>query len=107
MSEFEEHPRRVFVWLHRYVGLAMAAFLIIEGVAGSLIAFRSDLSALLDPQFVASPPSKGAERLDLATLAERAEALAPKAQVAYFASNRDDRPSCGVAARGSRSRQAL
>ena len=81
--------RAIFVWLHRYVGLAMAAFLIIEGVTGSLIAFRSDLSALLDPRFLASPPSPGAERLDLATLAERAEALAPKAQVAYFM-NRDD-----------------
>jgi uncharacterized iron-regulated membrane protein len=84
------HPRRVFVWLHRYVGLAMAAFLIIEGVTGSLIAFRSDLSALLDPRFLAAPPEPDAERLDLATLAERAEALAPKAQVAYFASNRED-----------------
>ncbi len=82
--------RRVFVWLHRYVGLAMAAFLIIEGVTGSLIAFRSDLSALLDPRLVASPPSPDARPLDLATLAERAEALAPKARVAYFASNRDD-----------------
>jgi len=90
MSESRRHPRQVFVWLHRYVGLAMAALLIIEGVTGSLIAFRSDLSALLDPRFVASPPGPDAERLDFTTLAERAEALAPKAQVAYFASNRDD-----------------
>jgi uncharacterized iron-regulated membrane protein len=90
MTGSARHPRRLFVWLHRYVGLAMAAFLIIEGVTGSLIAFRSDLSALLDPRFLASPPGPNAERLDLATLAERAEALAPKAQVAYFASNRED-----------------
>ncbi|MGA8170406.1 MAG: PepSY-associated TM helix domain-containing protein [Methylocystis sp.] len=82
--------RRLFVWLHRYVGLAMAAFLIIEGVTGSLIAFRSDLSVLLDPGLVAPPPSPGAKRLDLAALAERAEELAPRVQVAYFASNRDD-----------------
>jgi len=99
MSESRRHPRRVFVWLHRYVGLAIAAFLIIEGVTGSLIAFRSDLSALLDPRFVASPPSKGAELLDLATLAERAEALAPKAQVAYFASNRGDQAVLRMAPR--------
>ena len=99
--------RRVFVWLHRYVGLAMAAFLIIEGVTGSLIAFRSDLSALLDPRFLASPPSPGAERLDLATLAERAEALAPKAQVAYFM-NRDDQAALRMLPRkNSRDRQAL
>ena len=93
------HPRPVFVWLHRYVGLAMAAFLIIEGVTGSLIAFRSDLSALLDPRFVAAPPEPDARRLDLATLAERAEALAPKAQVAYFASDRDDQAVLRVAPR--------
>ena len=100
--------RRVFVWLHRYVGLAMAAFLIIEGVTGSLIAFRSDLSALLDPRFLASPPAPDAKRLDLAALAERAEALAPKAQVAYFASNRDDQAVLRVAAaQGSRDGQAL
>ncbi len=82
--------RRLFVWLHRYVGLALAGFLLVEGLTGSLIAFRSELSAMLDPRFLAAPPAPDAKPLDLATLAERAEALAPKAQVAYFASNRDD-----------------
>jgi len=53
--------RRLFVSLHRYVGLAMAAFLIIEGVTGALIAFHSDLSVLLDPSLVAAPPSPGAD----------------------------------------------
>ena len=82
--------RRVFVWIHRYVGLAMALFLIIEGVTGSLLAFRGDLSALLDPRLVAARPSPDAERLDLATLAERAGALMPRATAAYFFSLRDD-----------------
>ncbi len=36
--------RRVFVWIHRYVGLAMATFLIIEGLTGTLLAFRGDLT---------------------------------------------------------------
>lgn len=82
--------RGLFVWLHRWVGLAMATFLIIEGATGSLIAFRSDLSAWLDPRLVAAKPAPDAKPLDLAALAERAEALAPNAQVAYFAGLRDD-----------------
>ncbi len=63
----------------------MALFLIIEGATGSLIAFRSDLTMLLNPALSASPPSPQAQALDLATLAERAEeAVAPQAQVGYF-----------------------
>ena len=41
--------RRVFVFLHRWVGLAMALFLVIEGPTGSLLAFRGDLTRLFDP----------------------------------------------------------
>jgi uncharacterized iron-regulated membrane protein len=82
--------RRFFVWLHRWVGLAMAAFLIIEGATGSLIAFRADLSELFDPRLVAAKPTPDAKPLNLATLAERAEALAPNAEVAYFAGLGDD-----------------
>ena len=82
--------RRVFVWIHRYVGLAMALFLVIEGLTGSLLAFRGDLSTLLDPRLVAARPSPDAQKLDLATLAERAEALMPRATAAYFFSLRDD-----------------
>ena len=82
--------RGFFVWIHRYVGLAMALFLIIEGVTGSLLAFRGDLSTLLDPSLTAAKPSPDAKRLDLATLAERAEALMPNARAAYFFRVRDD-----------------
>jgi len=91
--------RRVFVWIHRYVGLAMALFLIIEGVTGSLLAFRGDLSALLDPRLVAARPSPDAERLDLATLAERAGALMPRATAAYFFRLRDDQAIVRMAPR--------
>jgi uncharacterized iron-regulated membrane protein len=82
--------RRVFVWVHRYVGLAMALFLIIEGVTGSLLAFRGDLSAFFDPSLTAPRPSPDAQRLDLAALAERAETLMPNATAAYFFRLRDD-----------------
>ncbi len=91
--------RRVFVWIHRYVGLAMALFLIIEGVTGSLLAFRGDLSALLDPRLVAARPSLEAQKLDLAALAARAEALMPNANFAYVFRLRDDQAILRMAAR--------
>jgi len=91
--------RRVFVWIHRYVGLAMALFLIIEGVTGSLLAFRGDLSALFDPSLTAPRPSPDAQKLDLAALAERAEALIPNATAAYFFRLRDDQAIVRMGAR--------
>ncbi len=76
--------RRIFVWLHRWTGLLLAGFLILEGLTGSILAFRSDLDRLISPQFYAAP-RPGAAQLDLATLAERAEALIrPQAGVGYF-----------------------
>ncbi len=52
--------RRVFVFLHRYFGLAMALFLVIEGLTGSLLAFNSDLTILFDPRLAAQKPSPDA-----------------------------------------------
>ena len=76
--------RRVFVFLHRWVGLAMALFLVIEGLTGSLLAFRGDLTRLFDPALAGAPPSPGAQRLDLATLIERLEEQEPEASLDYF-----------------------
>jgi uncharacterized iron-regulated membrane protein len=90
--------RAVFVWLHRYVGLALAAFLLIEGLTGALLAFNADLRGALDPRLIAAHPP-GAKRLDLAALARRAEALEPTEQVAYFAENRADRVTLRMAGR--------
>jgi uncharacterized iron-regulated membrane protein len=81
--------RRFFVWLHRWTGLFMAGFLIIEGLTGSLIAFNTDLTRLFDPQLFVTP-EPDMRPLDLATLAERAETLVPHAGVGYFAKVRDD-----------------
>ena len=69
----------------------MAAFLIIEGLTGSLLAFNDDLTRLLNPTLFATPPSKDVQRLDLAAIAEHAEALIrPRARVAYFNLNTPD-----------------
>ena len=76
--------RRVFVWLHRYVGLAIAGFLVVEGLTGSLLAFSAEINTLLDPKLSAPKPSPGAKPLDPATLQERAAEAMPEAVVGYF-----------------------
>jgi len=72
----------ILIW-HRWVGLALAAFLIVQGVTGSLLVFREPVTRWLAPQLYASAPA-GTPVLPLAVLAQRAEALAPKARVGYF-----------------------
>ena len=73
----------VAVFLHRWAGLGMTVFLVIVGLTGSLLAFRTDLERLINPQLFAEP-RPGQVPLDLATLAEKTEALAPHARVGYF-----------------------
>jgi len=75
--------RRIIVWLHRWTGLLLAGFLILEGLTGSVIAFYGDLERLVSPQYYATP-KPGAPTLGAATLAERAEALVPQAQDCVF-----------------------
>ena len=77
--------RGVWVWIHRWVGLLMVSVLVIEGVTGSLVAFRSPLSRWLAPTFYASPPLDGARPLPLGDLAKKVQArIGPRARVAYF-----------------------
>ena len=76
--------RQFFVWLHRWVGLLMTVFLILVGLTGSLLAFNTDLEKLISPQLFAAKPTPDAKQLDLATLAERAEAAEPHIRIGYF-----------------------
>lgn len=79
---------RYFVWLHRWTGLLMTVFLIVVGLTGTLLAFRSKIDRVLNPQWHASP-EPGQVPLDLATLAEKAESLVPQARPGYFAIDND------------------
>jgi uncharacterized iron-regulated membrane protein len=79
----EETMRRFFVWLHRWVGLAMAAFLIVVGLTGSLLAFNDELERVFAPQLFATP--RPGAPLPLAELAERAQAFAPGGAVGRVA----------------------
>jgi len=74
--------RYFWVLLHRYTGLAMAGFLIIVGLTGSLLAFNSELEHAITPQLYAV--DTGGARLAAAALIARAEALVPTAEVNYL-----------------------
>lgn len=74
---------RYFVWLHRWTGLLMTGFLVVVGLTGTVLAFRSKIDHFLNPQFY-SEAKPGQTPLDPATLAERAEALVPQAKPGFF-----------------------
>ncbi|HMK88174.1 MAG TPA: PepSY-associated TM helix domain-containing protein [Methylocystis sp.] len=76
--------RRVVVFLHRYVGLATAGFLVVEGLTGSLLAFDAEVRTLLDPKLSATKPAPDAKPLDPATLAKRAAEAMPEAVLCYY-----------------------
>lgn len=71
--------RRHFVWLHRWAGLAMAGFLVIVGLTGSLLAFNFELERVFAPHLFAHAQDRS--RLALAELATRARGLVPHARV--------------------------
>ena len=72
--------RQVFVFIHRWAGLAMTVFLILVGLTGSLLAFKTDVERLICPRIYATP-RPGVLPLDFATLAERAQTLVPHGRV--------------------------
>ena len=63
--------RHYWFLLHRWVGLVMAAFLIIVAVTGSLLAFYPELERLINPQLY--PKQTLENKLDMVSLAELAE----------------------------------
>lgn len=81
----QQRVRELAGWLHRYVGLATAGFLFVVGLTGAMLAFNFELEHILAPQFFATPLPNQAP-LDLATLAERAEAIVPhgRAQIVAY-----------------------
>lgn len=71
--------RRIFVVLHRYIGLVITLFLITAGLTGCLLAFQPELNRLVTPHLF--PAEQAGQALDLATLAERAQRILPAAQI--------------------------
>jgi uncharacterized iron-regulated membrane protein len=73
------NARPFFVWLHRWAGLVMTAFLVIVGLTGSVMAFREDLDTWLNPELLAVSPRNGAP-LDPLHLRKTAAMLYPQAR---------------------------
>jgi uncharacterized iron-regulated membrane protein len=72
--------RRLFLRLHRYAGLAIAFFLVVVGLTGSVLAFYEELERWLNPQLF-TVPVRATPPLDPLALREQAEALVLQAHV--------------------------
>jgi uncharacterized iron-regulated membrane protein len=74
--------RPAFLRVHRYFGLALALFLIVLGLTGSLLAFYHEVDAWLNPQlFQATAQGKP---LSPDTLVRRIEQADPRVRVRYM-----------------------
>jgi uncharacterized iron-regulated membrane protein len=69
--------RNFWLLFHRWAGLGMAAFLVLVGLTGSVLAFRRHVDALINPHLY----DRGTVQMNAADLGERAEKLAPLARV--------------------------
>jgi uncharacterized iron-regulated membrane protein len=70
--------RSIFVFLHRWAGLAMAAFLILVGITGSILVFLPELNHWLTPNLYPGP--RAGVELSAAALARHAEEILPQAR---------------------------
>jgi uncharacterized iron-regulated membrane protein len=74
--------RVALVWLHRWVGLVMALFLVIAGLTGSLLVWYHELDRVFAAQLYRLPaPTQHAAPLDPLLLRERVQAAYPQAWV--------------------------
>ena len=78
-AELNFRPRPFAIRLHRYAGLLLAAFLIVSGVTGSVLAFHAEIDRWLNPQwFKAGSTDK---RLALSSVVAAVETRYPNAYV--------------------------
>jgi uncharacterized iron-regulated membrane protein len=76
--------RAFWVRIHRWIGLAIAGFLIVAGFTGALLAWYHELDAAISPHLLrASAPAAGVQPLDPLHLRERVQAARPDALVTY------------------------
>ncbi|HAR75883.1 MAG TPA: peptidase, partial [Psychrobacter sp.] len=64
------NPRQTCLWIHRYTGLVMAAFLFMAGMTGALLAFHDELDALFN-QRLAVVEQAQTPPLSIATLHDK------------------------------------
>jgi uncharacterized iron-regulated membrane protein len=77
-----QRVRPAAIVVHRWVGLAMAVFLTVAGITGSVLAFYGDLDAALNPElFKVQPPAPGAKLMDPIALVEKLRTQLPAGAV--------------------------
>lgn len=101
--------RKLAIAVHRYVGLAMALFLIVAGITGSLLAFYAELDRAINPQLMRAAPTPAAPALlDPFELNARVNAQLPAGQrywTVHFAAEADKAVSGWVNVAKGRSRE--
>jgi uncharacterized iron-regulated membrane protein len=86
--------RHVLLRVHRYAGAALAAFIVLAGLTGSLLAFHHEIDAWLVPELHRVQPGPGRASLDAA--AARIESDRPGLVVGYFVMSPDPAASVRV-----------
>jgi uncharacterized iron-regulated membrane protein len=81
--------RRALGLVHRVAGLAMAVFLVLAGLTGSVLAWRDELEAAISPAWSLAQPTASERALDPLVLRERVAALYPAARVDYVPLHRE------------------
>lgn len=79
MTSFPLTLRQSCLWIHRYTGLAMAAFLIIAGITGTLLAFHDELDDVFNHR-LASIEAQHKPPLPIATLHDAVISAYPQYQ---------------------------
>lgn len=74
--------RRLYVLLHRYLGLLTAVFLALAGLTGSLLAFHHELDEWLNPQFYEAPTAGTLQQPG--QLVDKLQGEHPRLQVWYM-----------------------
>lgn len=84
--------RRYIAWVHRYLGLALGTVLLVSGLSGSALVFRSDVDTFLNPDLLSIQAS--AERVSIDTvLSQAGQAVPGKAASLVFLSEMPTRPT--------------
>ncbi|WP_347331736.1 PepSY-associated TM helix domain-containing protein [Marinimicrobium locisalis] len=74
--------RRYFIWLHRYMGLTIAGFLVVTGLTGAIISWDHELDEWLNPHLLEAN-TQGTPQSATALAAE-VERQYPQVQVSYY-----------------------
>ncbi|MDH7797107.1 MULTISPECIES: PepSY-associated TM helix domain-containing protein [unclassified Beijerinckia] len=80
--------RALFTLIHRWIGLAIASFIIVSGLTGAVISWDHELDDLINPHLMFS--STQGERLPPLEIMRRAQKAEPRVFITYMALNPED-----------------